>query len=439
MAAGLWLGPGLSSAALTAAALSSATMATGCGKPQTPMAHLHGQAWVTGTYEHYGQTYASLQRDAEDKSEAAYGVLAQKGVTALDDLQQREVPFHARLDEAGQRFTIHRNVPERLTFTAEMSEADRELAKTQWETAREHVHTDYAEIQRLNWALTQLLEQLQRIHHAIDATVMEQYRLTRQLAEVKEGELPFELPRDVSPSDYERVLVLLVERLDDDRERLETVQTQILATGLVARSTDAGSASLAANLKKVLVAVVEDAAASSPRPNQYPDGEGQEEALTRGRELVAQIAASEEYIDWLEREETAWLEQVGAFLSIVDAATGIPVSKAYNKAVDIFRGGGDYLDYLELVASFSPSPELGRAVGDALRLTRKVRTGVETAQKVLEGDPSEALGALVNTGTKHARKQLGKQLSFFEDQLELDAVSDKLDATALMRRALPVP
>jgi len=411
----------------------------GCGKPKTPLAHLHGQAWVTGAYEHYGATYARLQRDAEDKSESAYGLLAQKGVTVLDALQQRQVPFHVRVGQDGQRFTVHRDVPERLTFTADMTEEDRKRAQAIWEKAREHVHTDYAEIQRLNWALTLLLEQLQRIRNGIDAAIEEQYRLTRQLAEVKEGELPFELPRDVDANDYEGVLVLLVERLEDDIARLETVETQILAVGLAARSTDAASDSLADNLKKVLLAVVDDAAVSEPRPNAYPSGQERDEAMARGRELVAQIAASEGYRAWLEREQTAWLEQVGSFLSIVDAATGIPVSKAYGKAVNIFRGDSDYLDYLELLASLSPSPELGKAVGDAVRLTRKVRSGVRTAEKVLEGDPSQALGALVNTGTKQARKQLDKQLSFFEDRAELDEVTERLGATGLMSRALPAP
>ncbi len=410
---------------------------TGCGKPKTPLAHLHGQAWVTGAYEHYGATYEKLQRDAEDKSESAYGLLAQKGVTVLEALQLREVPFHVRVGGDGQRFTVHRDVPERLTFTADMTDEDRKRAQAIWEKAREHVHTDYAEIQRLNWALTLLLEQLQRIRHGIDEAIVEQYRLARQLTEVEEGELPFELPRDVSAEDYKGVLVLLIERLEDDMARLETGETQILAVGLVARSTDAGSDSLADNLKKVLLAVVEDAGASAPRANAYPGGEDHDAAMARGAELVAQIRASEGYREWLEREQTAWLEQVGSFLSIVDAATGIPVSKAYGKAVNIFRGDGDYLDYLELLSTFSPSPELGKAVGDAVRLTRKVRTGVSTAQDALDGDPSEALGALVNTGTTQARKGIGKQLAFFSDQAELDTVTERLDATGLMSKALP--
>ena len=159
--------------------------------------------------------------------------------------------------------------------------------------------------------------------------------------------------------------------------------------------------------------------------------------MARGTELVSQIRASEGYQAWLEREQTAWLEQIGSFLSIVDAATGIPVSKAYGKAVNIFRGDGDYLDYLELLSTFSPSPELGKAVGDAVRLTRKVRAGVRTAERVLEGDPSDTLGALVNTGTTQARKRIDRQLAFLANRAELDSVTERLAGTGLMSRALP--
>ncbi|MEM9695052.1 MAG: hypothetical protein AAGA56_21095 [Myxococcota bacterium] len=427
--AGLWV-----SAATT-------SLMSGCGKPETPLAHLSGRAWVEGAYEYYGATYADLQQNVEDQSSDAYRVLAQKGIDALGMLQKREVPFHARVDPAGAAFQIRRDVPERLTYTANMGEAERRRTKAAWEKARETIHTDYAEIQRLNWALTRLLSQLQRIHHAIEAAQAEQFRLTRQLAEVKTGEVPFELPRDVKSKDYSNVLYMLVDRLQDDRQHLDRQQTQILAIGLVARSTDAGSASLASNLQQVLLAVVRDADASVVRPSAYPRKEDEAAALQRGKALVAQIEQSEGYQAWLRREQTAWLTQIGSFLSLVDAATGIPVSQVYNKAVSVFREGGDYLDYLELVASFSPSPQLNEVLKKCVALSRKVRDGVDTAQALIakadQIDSSEILGALVNTGTEQARKQVDKQLLFFSDKLELSNVTEELASTSLMQKALP--
>lgn len=411
----------------------------GCGKPETPLAHLTGKAWVTGAYEHYGAAYQEVQSQAEAQSFQAYAVLAQKGVGALDNLQLREVPFHIRVAGEGATFEVHRDLPERLTFTADMAEADRARATKTWENARGHIHTDYAEIQRLNWALTRLLEQLQRIRTAIDAARVEQYRLTKQLAELEGGELPFELPRDVTPAAYAQVLLLLAERLEDDRQRLMTVETQILATGLCARAADDGSASLAANMRKVLTAIVRDAEASSARDNVYPAGEMQARYIAGGRSIVVAISKSEEYKTWLENERDAWLEQLGGVLSIVDAATGIPVSAAYKKAVTIFKGDADYLDYLELVSSLSPSPELRQALDGAVSMTKTARQAYQTGKQLSEGDGSQALGALLNTGTQTARKQAGKQLAFFGDQAELEAVTGQLAETELMTAALPIP
>lgn len=413
--------------------------AMGCGPPKTPLAHLTGKAWVTGAYEHYGSAYQNVQAQAEAQSFEAYAVLAQKGVGALDALQLREVPFHIRVGQTGDTFQVHRDVPERLTFKADMDEAARERATATWERAREHIHTDYAEIQRLNWALTRLLEQLQRIRHAIDAARVEQFRLTKQLSEIEVGELPFELPRDVTPAAYAQVLLLLAERLDDDRERLHTVETQILATGLVARSADDGSASLATNLRKVLLAIVKDAESSSVRANAYPAGDEQALYISKGRKVVVGISKSDEYIKWLEDERDAWLEQLGSVLTVVDAMTGVPVSAAYNKAVTIFKGDADYLDYLQLVSSFSPSPELRQALDTAVEMTTTARDVYAKGKGVVEGDTSEALGALLNTGTQAARKQADKQLAFFADKADLDAVTEQLDQTEVMRAALPIP
>src|SRR4029079_7849063 len=126
--------------------------ACGASRPETPLAHLYGPQWVSAAYEMHGQRYLALQRGAEERSTEAYGVLAQKGVVALDALQSREVPFRIRVNDAGGSFAVERRVPERLTFTSDMTDADRAAAQASWEKAREHVHTDYEEIRRLNWA-----------------------------------------------------------------------------------------------------------------------------------------------------------------------------------------------------------------------------------------------------------------------------------------------
>jgi hypothetical protein len=161
------------------------------GRPETPLAHLYGPAWVTGAYEQYATTYHDLQNDCEQQSFVSYRLLAQRGVTALDGLQEREVPFHIHVSAGGDRFGIEREVPERLTFTAEMSDADRQGATAAWKRAQEHIHTDYEECRRLEWALTRLLGQLQRIRASIENTHEEQFKLTRQVLEVHAGTLPF--------------------------------------------------------------------------------------------------------------------------------------------------------------------------------------------------------------------------------------------------------
>ena len=72
------------------------------------------------------------------------------------------------LHDSAKAFAIQRKVPERLTYTSDMTDADRKAAEAGWKKAREHIHHDYEEVRRLDWALTRLLEQLQRIRNAIE-------------------------------------------------------------------------------------------------------------------------------------------------------------------------------------------------------------------------------------------------------------------------------
>jgi hypothetical protein len=431
---------------------------------ETPLAHLYGKDWVHGAYEMYAGKYASIQTSSETTSKSAYAVLAQKGVVALDALQTREVPFFMRVDDGEQGFAITRDLPDRLTFTAEMSDADREAAQARWEKAREHIHVDYEEIRRLNWAMTTLLGQLQHIRSAIEDGKLEQYRLTRQLAALAEGDKPpFELPFQVSVADYRDVLFLLMERLEDDSKRLARVESDIVTVGLTARATDAGSGSLAANLNKVLLAVVTDADATSPRAAVFPqEGDDRAQYLARGKELYESIKATPEYIKWEKHESTKAFDQIGGILTLLDSMTGLHTSAIYKQVLDIWRGDADYLSYLKTVVKMLPGgSEVVKVADQAIELTDKARkiasqvakgvgvakSALDTGKKLAGGkmpapDAGGLMqfardGGLLNTGSEFARSKLDKQLSFFTDSKELDQVKGLMGESSLMKGVLP--
>jgi len=431
----------------------------------TPLAHLYGKEWVHGAYEMYAGKYAAIQTSSEEASKSAYAMLAQKGVTALDALQTREVPFYIRVDDGEQGFVISRDVPERLTFTADMTDADRAAAQARWEKAREHIQTDYEEIRRLNWALTTLLSQLQRVRSAIDNGTLEQYRLVRQLSALAEGDKPpFELPYQVSAGDYRDVLLLLLERLDDDSKRLARVESDIVTVGLTARATDANSGSLSANLHKVLLAVVTDAQASSPRPAAFPQADERARLLARGKELYATIQASPEYVAWEKRESTKAFDEIGQMLTLLDSVTGLHTSAIYRQVLDIWRGDADYLSYLKTLVRMLPGgSEVVKVADEAIELTEKARRiagqvekgiaiakqAIDTGRRVASGDVKLQLpdaqgmlqiakdGGLLNAGSELARSQLQKQLAFLKDQKELQEVKGLLGESGLMSSVLP--
>jgi hypothetical protein len=357
-------------------------------REETPLAHLYGKDWVHGAYEMYAGKYAAIQTSSEEASKNAYAMLAQKGVIALDALQTREVPFFIRVDDGEKGFVIARDVPERLTFTADMTDADREAAQTRWEKAREHIQSDYEDIRRLDWALTILLGQLQRVRSAIDDGKIEQYRLVRQLGALSTGEKPpFELPYQVSLDDYRDVLLLLLERLDDDSKRLARVESDIVTVGLTARATDSNSGSLAANLHKVLLAVVTDAEATAPRAASFPQGsDDRDRYLARGKELYASIRATPEYVQWEKRESTKAFDQIGQMLTMLDAMTGLHTSAIYRQVLDIWRGDADYLSYLKTLVKMLPGgSEIVKVANEAVELTEKVR---KVAGQVRKGSRS---------------------------------------------------
>jgi hypothetical protein len=436
----------------------------GCAhREETPLGYLYGRDWVHGAYELYAGKYASLQRSSEDTTQQAYAVLAQKGVTALDALQKREVPFLLKVDAPEASFKIVRDLPDRLTFTADMTEADRAATQARWEKAREHIQTDYEEIRRLNWALTTLLGQMQHIRSAIDAGRLEQFSLVRRLSTLSAGDKPpFDLPYEVSVDDYRDVLYLLIERLEDDGKRLARIESDIVTVGLTARATDAGSASLATNLHKVLLAVVTDAEGSSPRAPTFPALDtDRARFLGQGKELCASIQKTPEYVTWEKHERTKAFDQVGMLLQTLDAVTGLHASVIYQQALDIWRGDADYLSYLKTVVKMLPGGSHVVAVAEqAIALTEKARkiagqvqAGVGVAQKAVAAgkrlpgelgkDPGSLLAlangsGLFNLGSDFARGKLGKQLAFFTSQHELDQVKGMVADSDLMKGALPV-
>jgi hypothetical protein len=428
----------------------SGALVVACQKrePETTLAHLYGKEWVHGAYSHYAQAYATVEKNAEARSFDSYKLFAQRGITALDGLQSREVPFYIRVAPDAGSFRVERDVPERLTFSASMSEADRAEATRTWKLARESLHTDYDEVHRLDWALTGLLTELSRVRNAIDQGLIEEFRICRQLTRLDAGgELPFRLPFQVTRADYQDVVRLVLERLENDRDRLKRTEAAMIAVGLAARSTDAESSSLAANMRKVLLAVVKDAEdAKKGRALSYPAA-NREELLERARGLQTRIVASSEYKQWLAVEQEKE-DVLGQLLTVLDSLTGLPTSSVYRSVMRVWRGGGDYLAYLNIAIAIVPSSTgLSGVLGDArdktvrcrelLSKSDRARSLVNDVQNPDGDHATELEGAVVNVGTRRARKQLDRQLMFFESNDELERVKTELAESPLGTGALP--
>jgi hypothetical protein len=420
---------------------------SGCAPtpPKTPLAHLYGEKWVHGAYELYAGGYQDVQATAEKQSFETYRVLAQKGIVSLGALQTRGVPFHVRVDASAAGFAIERKVPERLTFTSEMSERDREEATQAWGRARDHLHTDYEEIRRLNGSLTTLLRQLQRVRNAIEHGREEQFKIVRKLdALAQGGPPPFQLPYQVAPRDYEGVLVLLLERLEDDGARLRAMEGSIVAVGLVARATDANSGSLAANLNQVLLAVARDAEGVKPRPAAYPLAESERGELAgKGGKLRDQIRASPEYKAWLKRQREKEFEQVGQLLALLDKMTGLPASAIYKQVLDIWSGDADYFSYLKTIAGLVPGGSyVAKIVEQAVDITGKARDVGQLLAGGVSADAAVALASkkglgVLNTQSKYALDRLDRQLTFFKTPKEAEEVTGAIADIRVLQGALP--
>jgi hypothetical protein len=226
------------------------------------------------------------------------------------------------------------------------------------------------------------------------------------------------------------------------------VESDIVTVGLTARATDSGSGSLSANLHKVLLAVVTDAGSSEPRAKTYPaDDDTRGKYGARGKELMATIAASPEYITWEKHESTKAFDQLGQMLTLVDSMTGLHVSAIYNQVLDIWRGDADYLSYLKAAVKMLPGGSaLAKVADQAIALTEKARKVAGQVQKGLALAKTAADGnyvqlakdsGLLNAGSDFARSKLSKQLAFIKDPQELDQLKGMMAQSTLIQSALP--
>jgi hypothetical protein len=372
-------------------------------------------------------------------SKEAYGVVKRKGIGSLEALQTREVPFLYRASDDGDSYAIVRDVPERLTLTADMTAKERAQAQEAWQKARAHLHTDYAEIRKLNRATTRLFSEHSRLRHSIDAGVQEQFKITRQLGMMRDNarDLPFELPYKVSRDDYGDVLLLLMERLEADKKRIAAVEGAITSVGLQVRATDAGSGSLSRNVSPVLLAVARDAKAAVSPPIDYPRSADLRRGLARkGTELRALVEETTEYRQWLRLQEQAEEVVVGGLLAVLERVTGLPISAAYREAQAIWRGEGDYLDHLRRLVKLVPGgSKLAAAIEIGVELTTRlrdarddIRGAVAHSDSAMKTVRARGTSLLVNAGSRYARDRIGKQLAFLESSSQLDRVSRELDS-----------
>lgn len=416
--------------------------AFGCAGQKAPLAHLHGQDWVHGAYQLYAGEYANVQKRTESETHGAYGLLAQRGITALDGLQRREVPFFIKADDASAAFKVQREVPDRLTFRAGMTPAQRDQATADWKLARDHIQEDYEQVRRLDLALGVLMGELVHVRNAIDAGKAEQYRLVSQSKDLDADptNVPFELPEGVTSKDYGEILLLLIERLDADNTRLATLEAHIVAVGLTARAADAGSATMAASLRKVLVAVVQDGAGPLREPSYPASSEERAKLVARGKQLAQQIGASPEYAAWEKEKTASTLDAFGSFLSAFDGVSPIPISAAFKTAVKIWKGDDDYLGYLKTAAAFLPKGAVQTTMNDAIDLTDKARKVGPAVLATAEGKPDAAFaagqGVVLNAGSRFARERVDKQLAFFEAPEQVEASEKAIGETDLMTMSL---
>jgi hypothetical protein len=426
----------------------AACLAGACAhKQKTPFDHLYGEGWCQGVYQGYAERYEVVYQGAGERARGSYTYLVREGVAALTRLQSRGTPFFVGIDPASGRFSLKREVPERLTFTADMTDEDRRRATAQFEQARQHIAEDYTDVERLEHALNGLLDTLTGVRGVIRQTEEELYNLTRIRESLKRGEPPFELPYQVTLKRYDEVLVLLLARLDQDLSDLEALDSGILAVVLTARATDARGQSLTGNIEVAVLASIEDLNAARERrlPPVLPSGEvwiGQAHA---GEEIFARIAADPAYKQYAAAKGSIGPDPIGAVLSIVDSVWGTHLTDAASAVRNMIEGGEvDYFALLKGAASLAPR---GTMVGDmldkAVELTETYQKAVATVDQALAaagkiGNAGDALGKIKGAGAKWlinragSAKDAADQIVFIEDEARRIDVQSKLKALGVL-------
>ncbi len=427
----------------------------GCGasRPSTPYDHLYGEQWCRGIYAGYAERYEAVRRGSASAASSSYRVLARRGVAALERLQGRSTPFFVEIDQRG-RFRIRRDVPERLTFTAEMSDEERELARRRFEETRRHLADDYTDVDTLESALNGLLDALGNLDAASSEIERERLNTASVRQRVRQGRLPFELPYQVTARQYDEVLLLLIDRLEVEKDGVERVRSGILAVLLAVRAADGSGRSLAANIEAAVLAATEDQRVVRERipPPVLPEGGARVAGLERGEEIFAATIASESYQAFAESSGQSGPDPIGAVLSAVDSAYGTRLAGAAEQVRRIAKGESP--DYFELLAGLSSVVPRSTAVGSlldkAVRLTDRFRSTARKVEKIAgtvkrlgeaaESPPTleEALGALEGVdiaGLANREVPLEKayeQVLFIESEVERADVRGRLEQLGIL-------
>lgn len=437
--------PTISLLALAAIAL---FLVCGCAhKQKTPFDHLYGEGWCQGVYQGYAEKYESVYRGAGQSARASYSYLVRDGVGALERLQSRGTPFYVAIEPGTGRFALRREVPERLTFTADMSEEDRRRATEEFERAREHLAEDYSDVQRLEHTLNGLLDTLTGIGGVIQATEQEAFNLTRIRQSLKQGEPPFELPYQVTLKRYDEVLALLLARLEQDLNDLRALESGILAVVLASRATDSRGQSLAGNIEVAVLASVEDLATSHERrlPPVMPTDEVWIAQTHVGEQVFARVVADPAYQQYAAAKGSVGPDPIGAVLSFIDAAYGTHLAEAVGAVRNILEGGeADYFALLKGVASLAPrGTVIGSVLNKAVELTDTYRKVVSTVDQALAvaGQIENAGDALSQVGGASPQWLINRagsaegavnQIVFIKDEAQRFDVQDKLKGFGLL-------
>jgi len=139
--------------------------------------------------------------------------------------------------------------------------------------------------------------------------------------------------------DYEQILLILLARLEEDQQKLARSRAHILTVGLSRARRNAGSGSLVDELRKVLLAVVEDGK-SPPEVLAFPRATTSAADARERRGGSATRSSRPEFIRWVKDEKEKRLRRGSASSSVLDMMTGLKTSVVYRTAINIWRREG---------------------------------------------------------------------------------------------------